>query len=370
MKQIKTTKNNNELMLFNNEEFGEIRTVTINEKIHFIATDIAKALGYSNPNDAIKKHCRWVAKCEVPHPQSKSKTMQVNAIPEGDMYRLIARSELPSAEKFESWVFDEVLPSIRKNGGYITDSATPEQVRNLVLCHSFKSITKQIVECDVMQLEKTIDEILEVNLKSKKLSRDKYHIDLSKSEYKIKLYEHIRKAIDSRQVEANDKLIVEIAIQKKICDKISKELMSTTRRSTSQIVSNQEKKIQKLESVHDYTNKLIWLDYAPFSINYMYTDQHKITDAYKKWMDEFPYHQLENKESFDKRVDSDNPMRVVFEIVSKQGQDTDNAIKSFQDRLQDFYRFDDINIEDVNIKNVGSVKKYADCKIGYYLENV
>ncbi len=59
-----------------------------------------------------------MVKYKVPHPQSKNKTLEVNVIPEGDMYRLITNSELPSAEKFESWVFDEVLPQIRKTGSY------------------------------------------------------------------------------------------------------------------------------------------------------------------------------------------------------------------------------------------------------------
>lgn len=114
----------NELQIFNNEEFGDIRTVEVDGKPYFFATDVAKALGYSNPHDAIIKHCRWVAKCEVPHPQSKTKTLEVNVIPEGDLYRLISNSELPNAQKFETWVFDEVIPSIRKNGGYIAGQET------------------------------------------------------------------------------------------------------------------------------------------------------------------------------------------------------------------------------------------------------
>lgn len=111
----------NELQIFQNEEFGQVRMVEIDNKPYFIASDIAKSLGYANPSDAIKKHCRWVAKCEVPHPQSQIKTLEVNAIPEGDMYRLITNSELPGAEKFESWIFDNVLPTIRKTGGYVNN---------------------------------------------------------------------------------------------------------------------------------------------------------------------------------------------------------------------------------------------------------
>ncbi|VFF66245.1 antirepressor, phage associated [Clostridioides difficile] len=109
----------NNLQIFKNYNFGEIRTIEIDGKPYFVATDIAKALGYSNTRDAVKKHCKWVAKCDIPHPQSNSKVLKVNVIPEGDMYRLISNSELPNAEKFESWVFDEVLPTIRKTGGYI-----------------------------------------------------------------------------------------------------------------------------------------------------------------------------------------------------------------------------------------------------------
>lgn len=114
----------NNLEIFKNEEFGEIRTVEVNGKPHFVASDIAKALGYTNSSKAVGDHCRWVTKRYIPHPQSKTKTLEVNVIPEGDLYRLIANSELPNAQKFESWVFDEVLPSIRKNGGYIAGQET------------------------------------------------------------------------------------------------------------------------------------------------------------------------------------------------------------------------------------------------------
>ncbi|GAB6170967.1 hypothetical protein JCM15765_04450 [Paradesulfitobacterium aromaticivorans] len=119
----------NELQVFNNESFGQVRTVEDNGELKFLATDIAKALGYRNPHDAILKHCRWVAKREVPHPQSPDKEIEVNVIPKGDVYRLIANSELPGAEKFESWIFDEVVPSVVDHGAYITNRANPEMLR-------------------------------------------------------------------------------------------------------------------------------------------------------------------------------------------------------------------------------------------------
>ena len=111
----------NQLQIFNSPEFGQVRTLEINNKPYFVASDIAKSLGYRNIQDAIIRHCRWVVKHDVPHPQSKDKKLEVNVIPEGDIYRLVSHSELPSAEKFETWVFDEVLPTIRKHGMYATD---------------------------------------------------------------------------------------------------------------------------------------------------------------------------------------------------------------------------------------------------------
>ncbi|MEE1204067.1 MAG: BRO family protein, partial [Bacteroidales bacterium] len=98
-----------------------MRTALVNDKIMFCATDIAKSLGYSNPRKAILDHCRYVTKRDTPHPQSKNKTITMSFIPEGDVYRLIARSKLESAERFEKWVFDEVLPTIRKTGGYVSN---------------------------------------------------------------------------------------------------------------------------------------------------------------------------------------------------------------------------------------------------------
>lgn len=108
---------NNTMQVFNNPEFGELRTVEEGGKIFFVASDVANMLGYKNPRKAVSDHCRCVTKRYVPHPQGKG-ILEVNAIPEGDVYRLIVSSKLPAAEKFESWVFDEVLPDIRKYGMY------------------------------------------------------------------------------------------------------------------------------------------------------------------------------------------------------------------------------------------------------------
>lgn len=118
----------NEIKIFSNEEFGNVRTVEVDGKILFCGSDVAKALGYSNSNDAITRHCRCIVKHDIPHPQSPGKTIMVSFVSEGDIYRLITHSKLPSAEKFESWVFDDVLPSIRKHGAYMTPSTLEQAI--------------------------------------------------------------------------------------------------------------------------------------------------------------------------------------------------------------------------------------------------
>lgn len=116
---VQTKNEQTEVMTFNfSESKSEIRNVFVNGKPYFVGSDIAKALGYSKPQNAIGTHCRYALKQGIPHPQSKTKQLQVLVIPEGDLYRLIINSTLPSALKFESWVMDEVLPEIRKKGIY------------------------------------------------------------------------------------------------------------------------------------------------------------------------------------------------------------------------------------------------------------
>ena len=118
----------NELQIFNSEEFGDIRTIEINGKPYFVGTDVAKALGYSNPRKAILDHCKGVTKRDTP---TSSGVQSMSYINEGDLYRLIMKSKLPSAEKFESWVMDEVLPAIRKTGSYQKPMTVAEQIQLL-----------------------------------------------------------------------------------------------------------------------------------------------------------------------------------------------------------------------------------------------
>ena len=105
----------NELKVFQNSEFGELGILLIDGKEYFPATQCAKIIGHQNPARAVRKYCKGVTKMVTP---TEGGTQEINYIPEGDLYRLIVSSKLPAAERFERWVFDEVLPALRKNGSY------------------------------------------------------------------------------------------------------------------------------------------------------------------------------------------------------------------------------------------------------------
>lgn len=118
----------NELKVFNNPEFGKVRTITEHGKTLFCGNDVAKALGYKRPADAITAHCKGSVIRRLPTNGGKQ---DMKFIPEGDIYRLAAKSELPGADEFESWIFDEVLPSIRKTGHYTAKPMTDYQMESI-----------------------------------------------------------------------------------------------------------------------------------------------------------------------------------------------------------------------------------------------
>ncbi len=119
----------NELQIFKNSSFGNLEVLTIEGKQWFPAIKVAEILGYSNPHDAINRHSKTkgVVKREV---LSNGGIQNKKFIDEGNLYRLITKSKLPQAEQFEEWVFDDVLPTLRKTGSYqIKPLTTSEQIQ-------------------------------------------------------------------------------------------------------------------------------------------------------------------------------------------------------------------------------------------------
>ncbi len=124
-----------DLMLFNNPEFGQLRMVEVDGKPYAVGVDIARALEYANPSKAVIQHCKGITKLGIP---SGGGIQETNVIPEGDIYRLIVKAADQSkntdikakAGRFESWIFDDVLPDIRKHGAYMTDEVMDNILSN------------------------------------------------------------------------------------------------------------------------------------------------------------------------------------------------------------------------------------------------
>lgn len=108
----------NEIQIFNNPEFGEVRTLEENGAVLFCGTDIARALGYQNPSRDVQRHCKKpVSRCTT---DSVGRQQDMLFIPEPDLYRLVFSSKLPAAEQFTDWVTNEILPNVRRHGAYMT----------------------------------------------------------------------------------------------------------------------------------------------------------------------------------------------------------------------------------------------------------
>ena len=147
----------NEMQVFQNSESGSLGVLEINGKPHFPATACAKILGYAKPHNAIAQHCRYSLKQGVPHPQNPGKNVEMNFISEGDLYRLIVHSKLPAAERFERWVFDEVLPSIRQTGGYGNMAEALKQVTDTFTA-AMSSVLDRLDRLEAQSRETSIED--------------------------------------------------------------------------------------------------------------------------------------------------------------------------------------------------------------------
>lgn len=144
------------LIIFDNEQFGEIRTLREGKTILFCGADVAKALGYARPNDAISAHCKGAVKRRT---LTNGGMQELSFIPEKDIYRLAFGSKLASAEKFTDWVTEEVLPSIRETGGYIVgqESMSDSELMAKALLVAQKQIEERQKRIDTLTQKVELD---------------------------------------------------------------------------------------------------------------------------------------------------------------------------------------------------------------------
>lgn len=130
----------NFLRAFNHQEFGQIRIIEHDGCTYAVGVDVARALKYAHPSKAVIDHCKGTTKLGIPSPNQHGAPViqETNCITEGDVYRLIVKASgqgksediCKAAEKFERWIFDEVLPSIRKHGAYMTPETLEAAILN------------------------------------------------------------------------------------------------------------------------------------------------------------------------------------------------------------------------------------------------
>lgn len=151
----------NKIQEFINEKFGTVRTIEIDGVTYFYGIDIAKSLGYSNASKAVLTHCKKILKKTLETSNSQNgKTVKgkVSLITKPDIYRLIVRSDLESTDEFESWIFDEILPTIERTGAYIEDSREEEMIEKY-----FPSISDDVKLLMIKDLQKAVKNEQEKN---------------------------------------------------------------------------------------------------------------------------------------------------------------------------------------------------------------
>lgn len=182
----------NELSVF---DFGDctIRTVVDDEKIYFVARDVAAALGYSNTKDAVNRHCRGVVKRDLI--DKLGRNQEVAAIPESDLYRLIFNSKLPAAQKFEEWVTDDVLPTLRQTGSYNLNQTPEEEIDDIALEYDAGNI--QVAEFELRAIKVIAqlfgrDAAKQAYMSSKYLPKPIYAVDGKKDASAISCLEYLK----------------------------------------------------------------------------------------------------------------------------------------------------------------------------------
>jgi len=196
----------NSLMTFNFDK-TEIRTIDDNGKILFCGSDVARALGYKDTAKALTTHCKKDGWAFYPLIDDIGREQKTKFISEGNLYRLITHSRLSSAKKFEKWVFDEVLPSIRKHGAYIAPEKTKELEESPAkikeLCETIKTeyMKNKELEEKLAEKEEIIakqeEEISDLTLAERYLNEEEMDIHLSTgaSAYKFMNNEYLAEVV-------------------------------------------------------------------------------------------------------------------------------------------------------------------------------
>lgn len=362
----------NDITIFNNELFGSVRTMMIDEKWYFVGKDIAEALGYKDPSSTISKHCKHVEKTTIEAPCQNGNVVktQVSLIPESDVYRLIIKSKLPEAEKFEEWVMDEVLPQLRMSGVYITESATQEAIDYQALYGKNRIYNTFLNTVDLEAEYKRFYEMSKAERKARHINND----------IRITCSKIIQKAITDRIAnsltdvpaskllamrELSEQIQVDIT---KLSNKANggfKAHMTKTIKSQQQQLQFMETELSEARSQYEELEQqmleehamiqeqgedaeLVEIDYYGFSNNDMYEYRDgkvKRTHRYNNWINHFPTHTID---TLSEDVDFSKPMACELYFDHSSRFDVHNFIKPMLDMIARANGEDDKNIRRVS----------------------
>lgn len=259
----------NELMIFKSEEFGSVRTVMINNEPYLVAKDVAMALGYSNPRDAIRKHVdqddKGVADCDTLGGKQK-----FTVINESGVYALIFGSKLESAKRFKRWVTSEVLPAIRKTGGY-QKPLSPVERLNLIQ-----------------------EATLEVNEKVEKLKSDFYGLKSDLDDFKENMpllgvdMDALKKAVNIRVVDVLGGVESNAYKNRSVRVKVYSDCWNELKRQFGCVKSYKEMKRNQMDQAISIVKRYT----LPFALAEMVADENA---QISMDMDKHPSHTLEHQ---------------------------------------------------------------------------
>ena len=384
-----------------NEMFGTLRVIVMDEEPWFVGKDITTALGYSNASKALLDH---VDEEDKLNNVTLSSLGQRGGwlINESGLYSLILSSKLPSAKQFRKWVTKEVLPSIRKYGAYISNDE--DTVNNDYIRFAFGQLKKTFSECPIENLLDTYNECMlwhKVNktripyAKNTKKRKDATH---TVNDSKIMIMEKINKVLDDRSIAlcSNNKfgLVSEINnVRLQIKDDIKKQNNLSNRGKLGQANAKIKKLQDELEDLPTLKQEL---ELAKMNIdinNYEVIDMHGMscnylfkydsmfgaikTSTYRKWINDFTRlfeeNQLATKEDWEFYYDIDftKPICIYIKYVAKSEFDIENFNKATIDMLFNrLFGVDDNIVHKVVSERLAVCNTYADGKIMYYIENI
>lgn len=347
--KVYSMQNNNNIAVFSNQEFGDIRTVTVEEETYFIGKDVAEALGYKNTSEALNKHVDNEDKVQIPKHDLQNcediGTKGAILINESGLYSLIFSSKKPEAKAFKRWVTSEVLPQLRQSGVLILEHADEEAIDFNSVFGRYR-IRRSVRESS--NRRQLLEQFIELSAKERTANRmnNKDRIN------SLNIFEDELRNILADNAGDNMRGSEMLAIQELLTD-ISKEKNRLSNKANGGIKSNQTRRIKELEEENqilrnqlddddDENNNWFFIPKHPMSNNFLheYTPGgRRRTATYRRWINNLHLEECLPDEL--PGVDITKDMRIDLFYGYLPRFDTLNFEKAIVDQISKYYGFDD-----------------------------